>query len=241
MTENLFTALAKANTTLKNPGKDGRGNYGTYLTLDALLDHVRPVLADEGLSVTQDVIMEGDRVQIVTQLHHASGESIVFGPLSGPTGQNWQQLGGAITYGRRYALLAALGMAGGDDDDAQAHTDANPVTRPTSTPVGALRGPAAKAMTGPASDKQIGMVRGLMRDQHITDVVLNEFCTDRLGFEFPPEGAGALTKGQASAIIEALTSVKGGLDKPVTRTTGPLADDPWAAPLIDPATGEVAQ
>jgi hypothetical protein len=127
MTADLFTALAKANAVITNPGKDGKGNYGAYLTLDALLDHVRKPLAAEGLSLVQDVILENERVQIVTQILHSSGESIVFGPLSGPAGANWQQLGGAISYGRRYALLAALGIAGGDDDDAQAHTDARPV------------------------------------------------------------------------------------------------------------------
>jgi len=86
------------------------------------------------------------------------------------------------------------------------------------------------------------MIKGLMRDQHITEAVLHDFCTEKLGFGLDPTGGvGALTKGQASAIIEALTAVKGGLDKPITRTSGPVADDPWAAPLIDPATGEVAE
>ena len=51
----LYTALAKANGTIKNPTKDAQGNFGSYLTLDALLEAVRAPLAAQGLSIVQDV------------------------------------------------------------------------------------------------------------------------------------------------------------------------------------------
>jgi hypothetical protein len=41
----------------------------------------------------------------------------VFDPLPFPHGRDAQATGSMITYHRRYALLAALGMATGEDDD----------------------------------------------------------------------------------------------------------------------------
>jgi hypothetical protein len=234
MTAELFTALAAANATLTNPGKDGKGNYGAYLTLDTLLDHVRPILAAHGLSIVQDVILEAERVQIVTQLLHASGESVVFGPLSGPAGANWQQLGGAISYGRRYALLAALGIAGGDDDDAQGHTDANPGQSGS-------RAVRATSQAGRATEKQIAYLTRLMRDQHITEYVLNDFAKDRFGWELPTDGIAHLSKDHAGLIIDALTAQAKADGAKTTRSKPkePDPDDPWStAPLVDPETGE---
>ena len=233
MTADLFTALAKANAVITNPSKDGKGNYGQYLTLDALLDHVRKPLAAQGLSIVQDVRLEADRVQIVTQILHSSGESIVFGPLSGPAGANWQQLGGAVSYGRRYALLAALGIAGGDDDDAQGHTNANPGQSGNA-------GVRATALAGRATEKQIAFLSRLMREQHISEVLLSDFCRDKFGWDTPVEGLSHLSKDHAGLIIDALTA-QAKADK-ATRSKTADPDDPWvSAPLIDPETGEVAR
>jgi hypothetical protein len=235
MTAELHTALAKANLFLTNPGKDGKGNYGAFLTLDALLEHVRKPLATQGLSLVQDVILDGDRVQIVTQLLHSSGESIVFGPLSGPAGANWQQLGGAITYARRYALMAALGIAGGDDDDAQAHTDANPqstVVRHTG-PLGAAE---ARKNLGPATTKQVGFVAALMKAQGLNEIALNTLSTSELGFEMPTEGLSKLTFDQASKLITRMQKAGEG----VTRTKSTRDDDdPWANIPVTGPDGEV--
>lgn len=244
MTDNtIHTALATANAELTNPGKDGHANYGAYTTLAGVLDHCRPVLAKHGLFITQDVSNDDTHLIVSTTIHHASGESITFGPLTWPMVDKIQTLGGLMTYTRRYSVMAALGLSGTDDDDdgQQANHDATR-TQSGSTPnPRGLSGPAARNLTGPASDKQIGMLKGVMRDQRISEVILNDYAKDQLGFELDPvKGLNGLTKGQASALIEALTAVKGGIR--VERPTAPDPDDPWAtAPLIDPATGEQAR
>lgn len=119
----LDAALVAANTELTNPRKDKTANTGhfsyTYADLASILDHVRPVLARHGLAVTQDVVMAEGRVQVFTLLHHVSGETRTYGPLVGRAADSWQQLGSAITYARRYALTACLGIAGDEDTDTQ--------------------------------------------------------------------------------------------------------------------------
>jgi hypothetical protein len=230
--QEVHAALAVVNAQLTNPNKDGRGNYGTYLTLDNLLDHVRPTLAASGLSVVQDVTTHDDTVSVVTHILHSSGESIAFGPLTGPTGPNWQTLGGAVTYARRYALLAALGVAGGDDDDAQEHTDTTPArrgNRPQRHPTPKQReylnslidstGAALDHEAWVASARKIlgGMAEGW------------DGSNDTLDFD------------QVSALIEALKSWKT-TERKATRTKAHnQPDDPWAAPLVDPLTGEIVQ
>jgi len=122
MSAKIAAALVAAQADLRNPGKDKVANTGTYsyryADLASILDLVRPILAKHCLAVLQDVRMEEGRLLIFTRLLHSSGESLDFGPLAGSVGSSWQQTGGGITYARRYALQAALGIAADEDDDA---------------------------------------------------------------------------------------------------------------------------
>jgi hypothetical protein len=124
MTENIYPAYIAALAELANPVKDAKADTGrfsyTYATLPTILDIARPVLAKHGLALTQNVSTEDGRLRVWTTIMHTSGEEITFGPITGTSGGDWQALGSAITYCRRYGMSAALGIAAEDDDDAQA-------------------------------------------------------------------------------------------------------------------------
>lgn len=106
--------------TASIPTKTG-GSYGyRYADLADLLQTVRPVLAKHGLVTTQTASTVGDEVAIWTTLLHSSGQFITAAPLALPAGRTAQETGSAITYGRRYALMALLGLAADDDDGAAA-------------------------------------------------------------------------------------------------------------------------
>jgi hypothetical protein len=123
---NELPRIAKGNTA-KVPMKSG-GTYSyTYADLGDVIDSVRPVLHKHGLAVMQDVTGEGRTVFVQTLILHTSGDVLRFGPISLPAGDTPQTMGSAVTYCRRYALLAALGIAT-EDDDGQA---AKPAPEPT--------------------------------------------------------------------------------------------------------------
>lgn len=98
------------------------GNYGyKYADLADTIQSVRPKLAAHGLVVMQNASTTNpDLVMISTTLLHSSGEWITFDPLAMPAGRTAQETGSAISYGRRYHLLACLGLAAEDDDGATA-------------------------------------------------------------------------------------------------------------------------
>ena len=54
---------------------------------------------------------------MTTRIYHSDGWVEKFGPLQIFSGSTPQQAGSAITYGRRYALSAALGIAADEDND----------------------------------------------------------------------------------------------------------------------------
>lgn len=99
-----------------------------YATLKQILETVRPHLHAQGLRIRQGVDrsyplddghgVKGRIVTVYTDLVHAeSGEvdrTIVEIPL---IKMDPQSMGSAITYGRRYSLLAALGLATDEADD----------------------------------------------------------------------------------------------------------------------------
>ena len=125
MTEqaNIMAALAKAQASLDAPGKNrevsvklnGGGSYKfKYTTLDALIEHVRKPLTDNGLWFVQTT----EPGTMVTRIVHESGESICSAIPMPNLPAKPQDAGSILTYFRRYSLALALGLASDDDDDA---------------------------------------------------------------------------------------------------------------------------
>ena len=100
------------------------GQYSyKYATLANVIESVRKVLDTNGWAFVQEVASRDGAVTVTTRFYHRSGYELVFGPLAMPAGGNAQAIGSAITYARRYALTAALGLATEDDDDARSAVD----------------------------------------------------------------------------------------------------------------------
>lgn len=93
-----------------------------FADLADVLATSRPTLAAHGLAVFQVPVTDHDSVVVRTTLLHTSGQWLRFDPLRLPAGGTAQNVGSAITYARRYSLLASLGLATEDDDGADAGT-----------------------------------------------------------------------------------------------------------------------
>ena len=95
-----------------------------YVSLDNLLNTVRPLLTFNGLVITQDLAGGS----LVTTLLHTSGQfkgsAMNFSPMSDNKGiNNLQGIGGGITYAKRYAVGALLSISVDTDDDANEMKD----------------------------------------------------------------------------------------------------------------------
>lgn len=96
-----------------------------YADLAHVVEGVVPALNAAGVAVLQSPASDGAMVSVTTVLLHESGAS-VEGTLSmRPTKNDPQGVGSAITYARRYALLAMTGAAP-EDDDGNAASKAAP-------------------------------------------------------------------------------------------------------------------
>jgi hypothetical protein len=117
----LPAALAAFQAEHFGAEKDSKGNYGTYTSLAGALAACQPATS-HGLSHSQTLHPLGEDVAVLrTTLFHSSGETIYSDlpvPLKaeGGRGNYWQALGSALTYARRYSLLAIYGLAAADDD-----------------------------------------------------------------------------------------------------------------------------
>jgi len=126
------------------PTKGGSQYRYSYADLGNVLSHIRPILANNALAVTQTASNpDHDSVAITTTLIHESGEWMRFEPLVLPSGRTAQETGSAITYARRYALLAIFGLATEDDDGASSGTRRNPALTAIS-PVSPIRKQAVR-------------------------------------------------------------------------------------------------
>lgn len=121
--EALASALVAALSDLTVVDTARTANAGSYSYKYADVGDVvkltRPVLAAHGLVALTPVHAHGDGLACTVILLHTSGERLELGPFPFPHGRDAQATGSMVTYHRRYALVAALGMAAGDDDDGQ--------------------------------------------------------------------------------------------------------------------------
>lgn len=105
-----------------------------YADLSACVEAVIDALNDNGIALIQRNIECESGVCVETVFVHESGESLSSGPLHVPAAkQDPQGYGSALTYARRYSLMAACGIAP-EDDDGNAATSAKNAQKPTSKP-----------------------------------------------------------------------------------------------------------
>lgn len=113
----------KHNTSVKvTSQKTGKSYEFTYTDLDGIFEAVRQIYKENKLSIIQNAHTHSDNgttfVSVETMLLHESGEWVKSEPLRAIASQNMQDLGGQITYMKRYSLSAMLGIATEKDDDA---------------------------------------------------------------------------------------------------------------------------
>jgi hypothetical protein len=115
-TGSLVAALAELDNVKAN--KINPAFKARYVSLDALLDAIKPVLLDHDLALIQTLVSEDGKVGVSTAFLHASGERFDFGKLMVKAdGLTAQQIGGAITYVRRMSIQTACGISVDSDDD----------------------------------------------------------------------------------------------------------------------------
>jgi hypothetical protein len=120
VTDSLAAALAELQTKLPHVTKGETADAGSYKYSYAGLGRVSkdllPVMGALGLSFSCKPTINADgKFVLAYSLRHVSQES-VEGEWPLPNGSP-QQIGSAISYGRRYVLLALSGLAPDDDDD----------------------------------------------------------------------------------------------------------------------------
>ena len=87
-----------------------------YVPLDAVLDAIAEPLRTCGIAILQPTTIQDGRTVLVTRLVHESGEWIEGRYPVHPVKADPQGEGSALTYARRYALMAIVGIAPEDDD-----------------------------------------------------------------------------------------------------------------------------
>ena len=96
-------------------GKNAKNPFfkSAYLDLTTLIEHVTPLLNEQGLVLLQP--LSGDTVTSAI-MDSENGDVIASSSLTLPNISDPQKLGSAITYFRRYTLKSLLAIAEVDDD-----------------------------------------------------------------------------------------------------------------------------
>jgi hypothetical protein len=140
-----------------------------YADLAAIWEACREPLSANGIFAGQDVTGDAGTVAVSTRLIHTSGQWVEFGPLVIPLGKHdAQAVGSSCSYGKRYALAAALGVIAEDDDDGNASVaaKAQPTQQARPEPKPATNGKAvAKDAAAVAERKVVAVISADQRKQ----------------------------------------------------------------------------
>lgn len=135
--QSAHTGVAKGGKVVGGPRSGSK-----YATLSDILS-VASEGASHGLSHSGQARMLGTDLLIWREyLHHTSGESIfsehpIFIPSAGHSGQRQQEMGGGITYARKYCIQALYGLYADDgmDPDAISYADKAETPKAVAKPI----------------------------------------------------------------------------------------------------------
>lgn len=115
----FIEALCKLQSQLEGAKRDSNNPHfkSTYADLESCWTAIRKPMAENGFALFQATGTAGpNAVSVVTRLMHVSGAWMGFETTLPVSKADAQGYGSAITYARRYGLMAAVGLTPTDDD-----------------------------------------------------------------------------------------------------------------------------
>lgn len=184
--ETLMRALLAVQAEAPKISKDSENKHfkSKFASLDAVMDAVGPILARHGLVwLTLPGREDGEPVLAYKMVHAASGETLEGSmPLMLKTADPQGQ-GSALTYARRYSIMAVLGLVPEEDDDGN---------RAQSAALRSPFGPTAKPEVATSARKAIAWMLG--------DVAINSETVSKVLGDIERRADGYLPEIAARAI-----------------------------------------
>lgn len=187
---NIYAALCAAQSEFPVLTKAAEGQVGTrkysYLTYDAMIQTLVPILTKHGLVVIHKLDHGSETLHLHTELRFAQDpEQVLFSTwpiLADPADP--QAVGSALTYGKRYTLGALLAIAAEVDDDGA-----------TATKTGGKR----------VSKKQVNLIGVLFDKASMTETARAEAIKKTTRGR--TENAAELHASEASRVIDRLNQI----------------------------------
>ena len=144
----LVPALVQAQSEMPSIGKNAENPFykSAYADIASIIEVATPILTRNDLSVCHVGDMVDEKPVLITMLLHSSGQWIRGRMILNPTKDDPQNIGGAMTYQRRYGFMAIVGLAT-DDDDGNAISKKQPEKKTPQKPPSNLT-PDQKKMLG---------------------------------------------------------------------------------------------
>lgn len=211
----LATAMSKFQGSMEAITKDATNPFfkSKYASLSNIIEDTRAPLSKAGLSYAQ--FPSGDS-ELTTILMHTSGEYMAASYQMKPTDPKPQSVGSAITYARRYALCAILGLQVEDDDGNEAskpkrHYDHTPIEDDAAVVVSGADDindiVPTKPRTTPAKTKTVAEKKREIKDL-IDGITLNMLETKKDFEDYVKTQTGLeLVASNYDAIIERLKAL----------------------------------
>ena len=205
-------AVLKKNDRVDFTTAKGRTAYN-YANLGSIVQEITAILGKHNLSASWMTAQEGSNVTVTCHITHGAGhrESVTLtGPIDESGNKNRiQAVGSTVTYLQRYTLLAALGLATGEDDDGRGGIphDRPPVQTPQKKAPDQPR--QARDPNEPATEPQLKAINAILGKMGIKDDFDRHEKVSRIIGIPEPEvitSLSILKKGQASKVIESLTA-----------------------------------
>jgi len=160
--QQIATALVKAQRDFAPALKQSTNPHfrSRYADLAACVEAVIDALNANGIALIQRTHDSDNGVAVETLFVHESGETITGGILHVPAAkQDPQGYGSALTYARRYSLMAACGIAPEDDDaNAASKTRHSAIPRVGGASSTITLNPPAGEVTVTPSDERIAAI-----------------------------------------------------------------------------------
>lgn len=197
----LAAALTAAQSEFTFAVTDATGGMkNKYATLQNVLEAIRKGLTANGIAVIQAPMPAQNGIMLRTTLAHKSGQWMAS-EISLPNDRmgGIQGMGSALTYARRYALAAMVGIAQDDDDGATAMKESQEQARAK----------AKAENTSPMTQKQSDLLMSYLTKRHgdNREAYLAELSRF---FGRPIASSRELTKADVSEFLNAINGGRNG-------------------------------